>query len=65
MTFTWELVVAGENSWFLYEVDGALITKKVGFIPDVYLRRITPPKSKKQAIHDASQQSGLDLGFKD
>ena len=65
LIFTWEVVVAGENSWLLYEVDGALITKKAGFIPDVYLRRITPPKSKKQALHDASQQGVLDLGFED
>jgi hypothetical protein len=63
--FTWEVVVAGEKSWLLYEIDGCLITKKVGLVPDLYLRRITPPKIKKQRLEQFSQQGVLDLQFKD
>ena len=63
--FTWEVVVAGENSWLLYDIDGCLITKKIGLVPDLYLRRITPPKSKKQQLEQSPLQGVLDLEFKD
>ena len=45
--FTWEVVVAGEKSWLLYEIDCCPVTMKVGYVPDLYLRRITPPKNTR------------------
>jgi len=67
--FTWEVVVAGEKSWLLYEIDGCPMTKKVGYVPDLYLRRITPPKNKRNSYknnnQDNPQQGILDLLFKE
>ena len=62
--FTWEVVVAGEKSWLLYEIDGCPVTMKVGYVPDLYLRRITPPKNKKKNSNDIPEQGNLDLLFK-
>ena len=45
--FTWEVLAVGENSWLMYEIEGCPVTKKVGFVSDLCLRRITPPKNKK------------------
>ena len=63
--FTWEVVVAGEKSWLLYEIDCCPVTMKVGYVPDLYLRRITPPKNKKKNSNDIPEQGHLDLLFKD
>ena len=62
--FTWEVLAVGENSWLLYEIEGWPVTKKVGYVPDLYLRRITPPKNKKKNSNDIPEQGNLDLLFK-
>ena len=63
--FTWEVLAVGENSWLLYEIEGWPVTKKVGYVPDLCLRRITPPKNKKKNSNDIPEQRHLDLQFKD
>ena len=62
--FTWEVLAVGENSWLLYEIEGWPVTKKIGYVPDLYLRRITPPKNKKKNSNDIPEQGNLDLLFK-
>ena len=62
--FTWEVLAVGENSLLLYEIEGWPVTKKVGYVPDLYLRRITPPKNKKKNSNDIPEQGNLDLLFK-
>jgi pyruvate/2-oxoacid:ferredoxin oxidoreductase beta subunit len=62
--FTWEVLAVGENSWLLYEIEGWPVTKKIGYVPDLCLRRITPPKSKKKNSNDIPEQGNLDLLFK-
>ncbi|CAM3681014.1 hypothetical protein [Polynucleobacter antarcticus] len=42
--FTWECEIASDNGWLVYDFDGYLESKKVGPVPDKYLRRLTPPK---------------------
>ena len=43
-TFTWECEIATEHGWLLYNFDGYVESKKVGPVPDKYLRRLIPPQ---------------------
>jgi len=42
--FSWEVKIATEHGWLVYEYEGYTETLKCGPVPDQYLRRITPPQ---------------------
>lgn len=42
--FSWDVEIATELGWLVYEYEGYTETAKCGPVPDKYLRRITPPK---------------------
>lgn len=42
--FSWEVEIATEHGWLVYEYEDHYERVKVGPAPDKYLRRITPPK---------------------
>lgn len=59
--FSWEVEIATQNGWLVYEFDGYAQTAKSGPVPDKYLRRITPPKGYLMEEFLDSEQLQMDL----
>ena len=59
--FSWEVEIATEHGWLVYEFEDRIERVKVGPAPDKYLRRITPPKGYLLEEFADSEQLQLNL----
>lgn len=58
--FTWLCEIASKG-WLVYDVNGYVVTQKVGLVPDRCLKPITPPKSYLLDEFRDSAQISLEL----
>ena len=61
LLFSWEVEVATDHGWLLYEFNGYPVSAKNGPVPDHCLRRITPPQGYLMEEFADSEQ--LQLSF--
>ncbi len=59
--FSWDVEIATERGWLVYEYGGYPETAKSGPVPDQYLRRISPPKG--YLLEEFSDSEELQINF--
>lgn len=63
--YTWNVEVATEDGFLYYQRNGELESHKSGPVPDIYLRRLTPPKGYLMEEFADSEQLQIDLHLDD
>ena len=59
--FSWEVEIATEHGWLVYQYEDCTEQVKSGPVPDKYLRRITLPKGYLMEEFSESEQLQMDL----